>query len=46
MSSRRLFYIGGVRHSAVVIAMSEGEAVDLAVEAAKLGKGDAKVPLW
>jgi hypothetical protein len=43
LSSPRLFYVDGVRHSAVVIAVSEEEAVRLAIEAARLGKGDAKV---
>ena len=42
LSGPRLFYIDGVRHSAVV-ARSGEEAVKLAVEASSSGKGDAKV---
>ncbi|MDA4116547.1 MAG: hypothetical protein OK442_08340 [Thaumarchaeota archaeon] len=43
MSGPRLFYIDGVRHSALVVASSGEEAVKLAVEASSSGKGDAKV---
>jgi hypothetical protein len=39
LSGPRLFYVEGVRHSAVVVASSEEEAV----EASGSGKGDAKV---
>ena len=43
MSGPRLFYVDGIRHSAVVVAMSEEEAVKLAVAASSLGEGDARV---
>jgi hypothetical protein len=43
MSSPRLFYIDGIRHSAVVIAATGEEAVKLAIDAAGPGKGEAAV---
>jgi len=39
----RLFYVDGVRHSAVVVATSEEEATKLAIAASSLGKGDDRV---
>jgi len=39
----RLFFVDGVRHSAVVVATTKEEALKLAVEASSSGKRDAKV---
>ena len=43
LSGPRLFYIDGIRHSAVVVAVNEEEAVKLAISASSLQEGDARV---
>jgi hypothetical protein len=43
MSGPRLFYIDGIRHSAVVIAATEQEAVNLATDAGGSGKDNPMV---
>ena len=43
MSLAKLFHVDGVRHSAVVLAASAEEVVELAIKASGSEEGDARV---
>ncbi len=43
MAEPRLYYVDGVRHSAVVLAGSKKEAIKLAISASGRGRSDERV---
>ena len=43
MAKPRLYYVDGIRHSAVVLASTKGEAVRLAIAASRPEEADRRV---